>query len=397
GTSGTPTFWPRGYKQDIEAVIIHDLIYRHLFLVHKSKTLILICFPMGVYVSGVATLLPTWLLTTGYKNVSCVSVGNNKGETLRSLKYLAPKFEQVVLVGHPFFLKDVIETSVAGKLGFLKNKVKTLFCSEGFSEEWREYLNLVAGVKDPFAFLSTYGSSEMLLIGQETPMSILARKVLDKHPKIRRSLTKAEVTPSLFQYNPLLRYVEVGEKKELLFTAESGVPLIRFNLKDSGQIVPYEEMETVLSKERPNWKKEIRGFGYPIWQLPFLTLEGRSDQTIIFYAANIYPENIKVALEHKKYFHFFTGKFTMRKGSTDEKEQFLEINIELAPNIKINQIDAKKLAVTIFDKLKEVNIEYADAVSHSSKDLRPRIKLWLYQTEPYFKPGLKPRFIVTSL
>ncbi len=394
GTSGAPTFWPRGYKQDSEAVLSHDLIYRHLFSIHKHKTLILICFPMGVYVSGVATLIPTWLLTAGYKGVSCVSIGNNKSEALRSLKYLAPEYEQIVLVGHPFFVKEVLETAKAEGLGFLKKKVKAFFCSEGFSEDWREYVAGIAGVKDKFALLNAYGSSEMLLMAQETPASILARKVFDAVPELRQELAKSEATPSLFQYNPLSRFIEVSEKKELLFTAESGIPLIRYNLKDSGQIISYEEMETALSEHRPDWKKEIRDAGYPLWKLPFVTLEGRSDQTIIFYAANIYPENIKTALEHKKYFHLLTGKFTMRKINADAKEQFLEINVELAPNVKPSLVDAKMLARSIFEKLKEVNMEYADAVSHSSKDLRPRVNLWPYQHEKYFRSGLKPKFII---
>ena len=141
------------------------------------------------------------------------------------------------------------------------------------------------------------------------------------------------------------------------------------------------------------WKKEIKEAGYPIWRLPFLTLEGRTDQTIIFHAANIYPENIKVTLEHKEYLSLFTGKFTMHKVSIGKAEQFLEINVELMPHIKLDRVNLKKLTERIFEKLKEVNLEYADAVSHSSKDLRPRILLWPYRHEKHFKQGVKPKYI----
>ncbi len=393
GTSGTPTFWPRSHKQDIEAVLLHDLIYRHLFFIHSFKTLIVICFPMGVYVSGVATLLPTWLLSAGYKNTSCVSAGNNKKEVLRALEFLAPDFEQVVLVGHPFFVKDVLESAFDAKLSFLKKKVRALFCSEGFSEEWREYVHSVAGTKDPFSFISTYGSSEMLLMAQETPMSIMARKMFNANPEARRGLVDTDTTPSLFQYNPLSRFIETTGNKDLLFTSESGIPLVRFNLKDSGRVVSFNSMEEALSKNFPDWRKSIKSAGYPVWKLPFVSLEGRSDQTIIFYAANIYPENIKVALEHGKYLRLLTGKFTMIKTETGSKEQILSVHIELAPNVLPEHVDTKELSRTIFQKMKEVNREYADAVAHTSKDLRPRVRLWSYQHEKYFRPGLKPKYI----
>ncbi|MDO8620105.1 MAG: hypothetical protein Q7R64_02025 [bacterium] len=393
GTSGTPTFWPRGYKQELEAVLLHDIIYRHLLSVTKQKTLIIICFPMGVYVSGVATLLPTWLLTVGYQNVSCVSAGNNKKEVLHALRSLAPDFEQVLLVGHPFFVKDILEVSSREKLAFLKREVKALFCSEGFSEAWREHLMSVIGIKNPFALLNAYGSSEMLLMAQETPMSVLARKVFDEAVELRQKITGAQLTPSLFQYHPLMRFIEVSEKRELLFTSESGIPLIRFNLKDSGQVIPFDEMERMLSEKRPEWKKEIKEAGYPIWKLPFVSLDGRSDQTIIFYAANIYPENIASALQHRSYFNLLTGKFTLRKTSTGTHEQVLEVHIELTPHASAKQVDLRKLSTVIFEKLKEVNREYADAVSHSSKNLRPRVYVWPYQHEKYFRPGLKPRYI----
>src|SRR3989344_5027199 len=77
GTSGEATYWPRGGYQEFEQAVTHEFLYRKYFEIHKHKTLIIIGFPMGVYVSGIATLLPSWLVAQKYPNVTIVSVGND--------------------------------------------------------------------------------------------------------------------------------------------------------------------------------------------------------------------------------------------------------------------------------------------------------------------------------
>src|SRR6185369_16008879 len=128
-------------------------------------------------------------------------------------------------------------------------------------------------------------------------------------------------------------------------------------------------------------------------QLPFVSLKGRSDYTVIFYAANIYPEHIRAGLNKKEFFSKLTGKFVMRKGYLKNMDEFLEINIELAPSIKSSQAFEKALQAHIIKKLKEMNMEYKFLGEHLEKDIRPRIVLWPYQHEKHFKLGLKPKYI----
>src|SRR5882724_3256032 len=139
GTTGEPKFWPRSGFQEFEAGVVHELIYRSLFQVDKYKTLLLIGFPMGVYVSGVATLSPSLLVANKIRNLTVMSPGNNKIEMLRAIKHLAKNYERVVLVGHPFFLKDVIESGKDEGIRWSKMNLRVMSCSEGFSESWREY------------------------------------------------------------------------------------------------------------------------------------------------------------------------------------------------------------------------------------------------------------------
>ena len=99
-----------------------------------------------------------------------------------------------------------------------------MFCSEGFSEEWRSYVGKKAGMRmSPGRIFNTYGSSEMLLMAYETPFSIQLKALAEKGSRFSAALTGEVAAPQFFQYNPVLRYIE-SVNKELIFTAASGIP-----------------------------------------------------------------------------------------------------------------------------------------------------------------------------
>lgn len=392
GTSGEPTFWPRGGYQEYESGIIHELIYRYLFQINKYKTLLIVGFPMGVYVSGIATVLPSRLIAEKGYSLSIACVGNNKTEMLRVFKELSSNFEQVVLVGHPFFIKDVLETGKAEGISWRQRRLRMLFCSEGFNETWRRYV--LENVDLPFSWdsiISAYGSSELLLIAHETPLSVYLRTLMEKYKSVSKALVHGVTAPNLFQYNPLFRYIEpVGG--ELIFTSSSGLPLIRFNLHDRGEVLSYADISKHLGSYLANKNAEDIITGR--WNLPFVTLLGRSDYTIIFYAANIYPEHVRQAIDTPAFLDKLTGRFVMHRGYLRNKDEYLEIDVELRSRTRPNQQLLQDIQRSVIRRLKALNMEYLFLCNHLDKDLRPRIKLWPFQHEKYFKPGLKPRWII---
>jgi len=386
GTSGEPTFWTRGGFQEFEAAVIHELLYCYFFDIHKYRTLLIIGFPMGIYVSGVATLLASWLVSQKGYPLTVASIGTKKADILKIIKLLQGDYQQVILVGHPFFMKDVIETGKEEGIQWAKKKIKLMFCSEGFSEEWRRYvLNLIKPSLGLESIVSTYGSSELLLMAYETPASTALKQAIEKDKNTKTELLRRWSPSNLFQYNPFLRYIE-SVKDELLFTSASGIPLIRYNLHDMGRIISLDQAKTTFPKLKIHW------------QLPFLALGGRSDYAVVFYAANIYPEHIRQALDFKPFLGKITGKFVMRKDYTKKMEEFLEVNIELRKGIKQNSALQRTIQKHMFDHLQKVNMEYLDMSSRHVGQSRaiPRIKLWPYQQEKYFKPSLKPRYILAS-
>jgi phenylacetate-CoA ligase len=384
GTSGEPKFWPRGGYAEYEAAIIHELAYRSLFNIQKKRTLLIVGFPMGVYVSGIATLLPSWLITQRGYSATLVATGNAKTDMVRIVEHLGQSFEQVVLVGHPFFIKDVIETGASKGVDWKSLKVSMLYCSEGFNEDWRTHVSAIAGIPtSSIRAFNTYGSSETLLVAHETLASVALRQAMGHSSNIHSSLMETPYIPNIFQYNPLLRYIESLDGT-LAFTSDNGVPLIKYDLGDGGTIIPFAQAAQHLSA------KELRG----AWKLPFVTLNGRRDHTIIFYAANIYPEHIHLALNEPVFLRKITGKFAMRKDYLPNQDQFLEINIELRPDEKPTPELATSIEERIVEKLLKVNMEYAFLSKNLDKNIRPHVVLHPYQDPLYFKVGLKPRYIV---
>lgn len=333
GTSGEPTFWPRGERQEHEQIEIHEMLYRTYFEIHRGyRTLMLIGFPMGIYVSGIATLIPSIAIARKYPNLTVVPVGNRQGELLSVLKNLAGDYEQIALIGHPFIMKDVLEQAK------LKHpRVRIMTCSEAFSEDWQAYVEKL--VRPRAKIFNTYGSSELLLMGWELPGK------------------------NGYHYDPKKLFVE-EVNGELLFTRFSGVPLIRYNLHDAGTV-----------------KNNV------------ITLKGRSDHTVIFYAANIYPEHIRAGLNRKAWYGKLTGKFVMHKKYLRNRDEILEINIELRAGVKPSANLTHDIQKNIVATLTKINMEYVDISRRFGDRVIPRVNLLPYQEKTYFPLGLKPRYI----
>ena len=390
GTSGQPTLWPRGAYQEAESAFIHEFLLTDLYEIDKYRTLMIIGFPMGIYVSGVATAVPSLLAAYKHRSLSVVAAGNNKDSFLSLLRSLRGEYEQIILAGHPFFIKDIIETGKEEGGRWLKTRIKTLFISEGFNEVWRDYVARLAHVDSGQSLFSAYGSSEFLLMAFENPLTIAIRKHAEKEA-VCESVFGMPAAPSLFQYNPLSRFIET-EGADLVVTAAAGVPLIRFNQHDMGAVIPYAQMSKKLSLAGSD-KNELSP-GWRPWRLPFVTLYGRSDRTMIFYAANIYPEHIQTSLSDARYLKQLTGKFFMEKKYLPDMEQELIVHIELCSGVQPTKTFGADIQRHVVEELRRINLEYRDASNMlGMRKMRPNIVLHKNGDPTYFKAGLKPRFM----
>ncbi len=391
GSTGKPTFWPRFLSDEFQIATRFEQIFRDSFQADTRTALAVICFTLGTWVGGMYTAsCCRHLAAKGYP-VTVVTPGNNKAEIFRVVRELAPLFDQVVLLGYPPFLKDVIDSGIAEGIEWQQFSVKLVMAGEVFSEEWRSLVGDRIGSTNPcYDFASLYGTADAGVLGNETPLSICIRRFLAQNPEAARNLFGESRLPTLIQYDPLSRFFEIRDGT-LLFSGDNGIPLIRYHISDTGGIIPYERMLQFLQEngfdplaELPS--QENRG----IYPLPFVYVFGRSHFTVSYFGANIYPENIQVGLEQPETRDWVTGKFVMEVKEDDDKNRFLAITVELAPALTGNEEREKAIAFSIYTQLVRLNSEFTNYVPPQYQ--LPQITLLSFGDPEYFPIGVKHRY-----
>ena len=120
-----------------------------------------VCFALGSWVGGLFTLACCrHLAAKGYPLVT-MAPGMNKPEIYRILTELGPAFDQVVLLGYPPYLKDVVDGGPAAGVDWAKLKTRLVTAGEVFSEEWRSLVGGRLGSTNPrYDIASLYGTAD---------------------------------------------------------------------------------------------------------------------------------------------------------------------------------------------------------------------------------------------
>src|SRR5262249_30900031 len=152
----------------------------------------------------------------------------------RVVTALGQHFEQVVLLGYPPFLKNVIDHGLARGVAWSNYRVKLVLAGEVFSEEWRTLMGERVGGGDPcHGSASLYGTADAGVLANEPPLSVCIRRFLAARPDMARDLFGESRLPTLAQYDPRSRLFEEFEGT-LVFSGDNGVPLIRYHIADTG-------------------------------------------------------------------------------------------------------------------------------------------------------------------
>jgi phenylacetate-CoA ligase len=395
GSTGKPTFWPRFLSDELVTAVRFEQAFHDSFAADRRRTLAVVCFALGTWVGGLfTTACCRHLAAKGYP-LMVVAPGNNKAEIWRVVRELAPQFDQTVLLGYPPFLKDVIDGGIAEGLDWRPFQLKLVMAGEVFSEEWRDLVGARAGIADPaYGSVALYGTADAGVLGNETPLSIVIRRFLGRNPAAARELFGESRLPTLVQYDPRARYFETRDGT-LLFSGDNGVPLLRYHIADTGGLVPYEEMLRFLA---------ARGFdpvaalsqagaqagGRGVRPLPFVYVFGRSNFTVSYFGANIYPENITVGLEQEQVAGWVTGKFVLQAIEGLEQAPHLAIAVELAPGIAADDSKRDSIAQSILTQLLRLNSEFQ---AYTPPEYRlPRVSLKPSGDPDWFPVGVKHRY-----
>jgi phenylacetate-CoA ligase len=397
GSTGEPTFWPRAQADEFPVATRFEQVFHDAFGAQEKRTLAVICFALGTWVGGMFTsACMRHLSAKGYPVVTATP-GNKIDEILRVVQRLSPQFEQTVLLGYPPFLKEVVDAGRSQGLDWSPFKVKLVMAGEVFSETWRDLVAERLGAEDPLRFgASIYGTADAGVLGQETPVSIAIRRFLAERPEAAQALFGDTRLPTLCQYDPTARYFESlpsdGGGSSLAFSGWNGVPLVRYHIADRGGILAYDAMLARMRDLGCDPVATVKNTGGPEpRRQPFVWVFGRTDFTVSFFGANVFPETISLGLEQPEVRARVTGKFVMqvKEGSADDKPR-LTVAVELANGASGDEAFVEAVAAAILVQLRRLNSEFTNYVPAAIQ--KPLVELYPTGHPEYFPVGVKHRY-----
>ncbi|MEO8065558.1 MAG: hypothetical protein ABI643_01735 [Candidatus Doudnabacteria bacterium] len=357
GSSGKPTFWPRDDLQEQHGGEIHLRIFRDIFGIKPDQpTLVIDCFATGIWVAGNFTLSSCRYVSRQGYNLTSVTPGIEIEDILSCIKILGPHFKNVIIAGYPPFMMDVFVEAIKRGIKIPKN-LKVMTSGDKFSEEWRDAVLKLLHLDGLSSVISVYGCADASLLGFETAASIFLRRKSLEVPQLYHRLFGSEKSlPTILQYDP--KYVFFEENgQELIFTANTSIPLIRYNIHDVGNVLTHQEAAAILSEYK--LLEEANRHGFKDWQLPFVVKKGRTDVAVTFYALNIYPEDILAGIEDRRVKKFLTGDFfSYNQDIKNHKQQKLFIKLQLSPKTKLSAKIKELIGNSIVENLKKTSTEY---------------------------------------
>ncbi|KAJ3120876.1 hypothetical protein HK098_004192 [Nowakowskiella sp. JEL0407] len=404
GSSGVPTFWTRSIVDELSVSSRFEQMFRDNFQSHIKSTLCIIAFPLGTWVGGIfTTFVVRFLAQKGYK-LGIATPGNSVDEILKVVGNIGGMFEQVAILGYPPFVKGVVDKGLATGVKWSSMSMKFIFAGEVFTEEWRSLLASRCGITDEFnSILSMYGTADAGVLACESNLSIAIRKYLSKNAALAKKLFNGkDRIPSLMQYDPLSRYLEMSDENTISLTTmpptfipslEDSVnsiqlPLLRYNIGDEGGMFDFDKLVSKLKQNGYDPLSECNSG--VIRKLPFVFVFGRSFWTVSLYGSNVYVENIMAGLEQNSVCDWVTGKFVVSVVEDDSSDARLQVRVELAIGVQPDQEKIQLLTSVVEEHILRLNSEYANYVPKEKQS--PIILLHLFGDPQYFPIGIKHKY-----
>ena len=294
GSTGKPYDWIRGQRE--RHIAHHNIGFFARYIFGSGPLVTINAFSMGAWAAGINT-------AQGMNRHGIVkSTGPDLDKIFSTLRLLGPRY-RFTICGYPPFLKLLLDVGDRDGFPWDQYEVHGLVGGEGMAEGLRDYL-----LERLTSVYSGYGATDLEVgMAAETPVSVAVRRVARADPEVRLALFgERSRLPMVFQYNPLIHWLEVNADSEIVATVsrlDLLAPRIRYNVHDEGGIAAFRRVEAVLEAhgydlEELGAEPSAHGPRGPLpWTrpvpLPFVWIFGRRDATISLMGANIYPEDVE--------------------------------------------------------------------------------------------------------
>lgn len=298
GHSGEPLYLPRNVRQEISAMRGLEAIWANFWGAQERSTLVLICFDLGMWIAGEMSADMSRQLAKKHGSTTITTPGSDIDESVAVIRNLAREYEQTIIIGYPPFLRQLVVRGEELGIAWSELEVFLLPSGEGYSERWRSHMLERLGRRGSLTtIIGAFGSSEGHMIGLETPLTTLIRRLAGESASLRRDLFGDERDcVSLVQHSPMGLLIEIIDE-EIVITTGGAAPLTRYNTHDRAICVPFEHVMATLASHGFDLAR-LQELGLDprhVWRMPFLYAFGRQD-CVSVDGANIFVEGVAPAL-----------------------------------------------------------------------------------------------------
>jgi phenylacetate-CoA ligase len=372
GSSGRPYNWARS-RRELRAVRRNLAGYTTLAFPARRR-FVINAYSMGAWATGTTT-------GTAMARVAMVkNTGPDLDKIVDTLLHFGPDFDYVI-TAYPPFLKHLRDRLDAVGFPWARYRIGALVGGEAMTEAMRDYL------EQRFTRVrSGYGASDLTIgMAGETEFTVWLRRRLRTDRALRAALLgpDEERTPMVFQYNPLETFLEVTAEGEIVCTlngTDGLTPKLRYNVGDEGRLMPLPDVVRIVAADRSRWRqaRSVWRAAQPI-RLPLLFLFGRTDSTISYLGANIYPQDVEYGLYHGHDLAHVIDGFCLTLEERDDLESRPVVHVRLREATVLSDDDRWTLTDQcrrgVLDHLAATSRDFAESLREdpTAGDLRVRV------------------------
>ena len=350
GSTGTFSFGLNTQNEMKKGSQFLEIFLNYYFNIIENGTLILNCFPQAVKLS-----------TNG---ITIAEIGPRSDSFTYLLSTISKMFDQTIIIGDNYFIKNAIEDGIKEGINFKELKIHLIVGGVYLPENLRTYLAklLYIDLKNPQTglIMSSMGLSEFgLNVFFESKETIALRRLMNEDITIRKKTLPNPSYPYLpmfFNYFPQSHFLE-EINGEIIITnlclSSVLLPLIRYNSKDKGNLLPYCKLEAL----------KIEKDYLPPFNSPLALVYGKNEFVEIQGKKKVYPQLIQ------------EGLFSDDDVASSTTGNFRIINEEEKPVLHIQLKDAVSLNKGLLNKFSSAITSYTN--------IEIPITLHLYQNFPF--------------
>jgi len=393
GTSGKATNWIHDFNEESLLLKAVQFEFNYAFGGDKKDIFVLSAWSSGPWATGVkfCELMERIALV---KNTT-----TDSKDVINTLKMFGKK-RNYLIGGYPPFVKNLIDDN-EDVLNWKDYNIDLVIGGEGVTLEWMYHVR--SKLNPNSKIVSSYGASDIDIgVGFETPLCFEIREAINRDKDLQLALFGKEGVPMVFQYNPTMHYIQNKLNKEgkqefhvTFLDWLAALPKIKYNLHDEGKRFSYLGMMKALRKHKPKLYKHLKKSKREqknILHLPFLCIFGRSDGTLSFDGANVFPSQIEDIVIGDKELSKNTSRFKLEKRHDHQHNTEFHIHVELKKGKKRSKQLQQKYASTFLSELVKVNPDFKESYTKNKK-LKPVVNLHVFDDALFKVDDLKAKNI----